>query len=318
MSLQQGKKPLKIISFGEVLWDILPDGEVLGGAPCNFAYKLLSTGAEVRLVSRVGSDEYGIRALHKLAALGLSTDFVQQTAAYATGTVSVSVDKSGNPSYVIHQSVAYDHIESSPDILDYARACDCIAFGTLCQRNEQSRGALAQILEASPSSTKFLDINLRKDCYSPESIRSSLEHTNILKLNKDELIYLSELFELDRSSFENSVSSLLQSFNLDCVVVTRGEKGVFAVERSGKQAQVAGFRVNVVDLVGAGDAFAAGFLSSYLQGEDLFDACEKGNLLGALAAASRGATSAPDEELRKALMQGQIPRFNSNPPTLNA
>jgi fructokinase len=315
-SEQDTKSLLKVISFGEVLWDLLPDGPVLGGAPCNFAYKLSKCDVEVRLVSQVGKDDFGKKALSELARLGVSTEFIS-ISDHATGTVTVSVDKGGNPDYEIHKSVAYDFIDVNQAVLDYAKNCDCIAFGTLIQRNKQSREALESLLKVSSNCTKFLDINLRKECFTPEIIELSLERTDILKFNKDELFYLCKLFGLPSDSMEQGAKSLVDCYDLSCIVVTMGEQGVYALEQSGEEARVPGYKVEVVDLVGAGDALAAGFLSSYLKGEGLSTACEKGNLLGAMAAASKGATSEPEGELVANLKLGQVSRGSANSPVLN-
>ena len=165
-----------ILSFGELLWDILPDCTKLGGAPFNFTYRADSLGDRGLMISRLGGDELGRQAFEQVAALGMDTSFLQEDPSYPTGTVKVSFDENNNPDYVIVPEVAYDHIELTDKLLQTAENTDCLCFGSLAQRSPQSRHTLANLLEAAEKALKFYDINLRKDCYNLDIIEFSLDH----------------------------------------------------------------------------------------------------------------------------------------------
>jgi len=152
-----------VFAFGEVLWDILPDRTVLGGAPFNFAYRINSLGDTGLMISRLGSDELGKKAFEKVKTLGLKTNFLQFDEKLPTGSVQVAFDEENNPDYYIVPDVAYDQIEFTAELADAVTEADCLCFGTLAQRAEKSRKTIEQLLEKSAKSMKFLDINLRKN-----------------------------------------------------------------------------------------------------------------------------------------------------------
>jgi fructokinase len=280
----------QIIAFGELLWDILPSQTVLGGAPFNFACRVNSLGDTGVPISRVGVDDLGRKALEQVRALGVSPDFVQHDADRPTGTVIVTLDQRGNPDYTIVKGVAYDYIAFDERLRKLAGAAHCICFGTLIQRAPVSRETLYSVLAAGPSALKFLDINLRKECYSPDTIRTSLLQANILKLNEGELLELGSILSYPATAgLAEQARRIEEEWSLEAVVVTLSERGVLGSSR-GRQVYLPGYRVDLVDSLGSGDAFSAGFLQRWLRGASLEEACYAGNRLGALVATQTGGT----------------------------
>src|SRR5881394_3465115 len=280
-----------ILSFGETLWDLLPSGPVLGGAPFNFAFRANALGDRGFVVSRLGRDAYGRKALHQMSALGMDASYVQGDDHRPTGTVQVALDEKRNPEFFIVPDVAYDFIEVTREALELAAAADCFCFGTLAQRAPGSRLTLYRLLDESSKSVKFLDINLRKDCYSFQSITESLKRANILKMNLQEAHYLAELFEISLGALPDFCAEIMEDWSLSCCLVTLGQHGAFAASENGDRAYVPGLEISVVDSCGSGDAFAAGFIHEYLRRKPLADGCRFGNLLGAMVAARRGGTA---------------------------
>ena len=294
-----------VVSFGELLWDLLPGGPELGGAPSNFAYRMHSLGREAVIVSRVGNDDLGRLALSMLREKGLNTDYIQIDPTRPTGTVNVMVNPKGEPDFEIVPNVAYDFIEFTPEFEGLAARAECVCFGTLIQRNEQSRGTLDRFLDAAPSAKKVLDLNLRKNCYNFDTIHESLRRADVLKLNSTELVELAGLLQVEklvpRQDPANELGYFGQMvahrFNLELCIVTRGAEGSLAMkfdEASGghdhftTMAPHRSFPVTVQDTCGSGDAFTAAFMHQYLDGKSI-DVCSAyGNALGALVAARPG------------------------------
>lgn len=281
----------RILAFGEILWDILPDKTILGGAPFNFAYRVNSLGDEGLFVSSLGLDELGESAHEHVRRLGMDTSLLQRSPEFPTGTVNVSFDQNHMPDYVINPGVAYDHIKLSPDLLTAAAGIDCLCFGTLIQRAEESRKTLYALIEEVPGAVRFIDINLRKDCYSRETIIYSLEKANILKLNDDEVFKLREILGIPGGTFPGFCEHIIDEFSLDTVLVTFGDSGAFARSAGGEEVYVPGYRIDLADSLGAGDAFSAAFVHSLLKGCSLQEACDLGNALGALVSTTHGATA---------------------------
>jgi fructokinase len=282
--------PKTVIAFGELLWDIFPNGEVLGGAPSNFAYRINSLGNDGWLVTRLGQDDRGQRAADVVRANGMSLHYVQWDDKKPTGTVPVQLDATGSPNFTILPDVAYDYIEITPELLALGAQADCVCFGTLIQRAETSRGALHTLLDAAPQALKVLDLNLRKDCYTEQTIADSLARADILKLNENEAEILARMFQLP-DTFANFAPAAVAKWNLTACVITLGAKGVVAANKAGEFIQLPGHKVNVIDTVGAGDAFTAGFVHWFLAGGPLAYCCEFANALGALVAQTRGGTA---------------------------
>jgi fructokinase len=280
-----------IVAFGELLWDILPSCTVLGGAPFNFAYRVNSLGYTGLMVSRLGRDELGRKAFDQVVQLGLDTTYIQWDDSLPTGTVQVSFGEDNKPDYVIVPQVAYDRIELTDALVDAVSTADCLCFGTLSQRSEESRKTIEQLLERADISLKLLDINLRKDCYSLETINFSLQRADVLKLNEDEAHQLGRMLEISNQNIPEFCEEMLSKWSLEHCVVTLGEKGVFAMSAGGERVYVPGYKVKLADSIGSGDAFSAGFVNKLLRGMSISEAARFGNVLGALVATKDGATS---------------------------
>ena len=279
-----------VLAFGEVLWDILPTETILGGAPFNFAYRVNSLGDTGLMISRLGRDELGQEAFQQITQSGLDTTFIQWDDHQPTGTVPIRFDEHMNPDFVITPDVAYDYIELTDELLAAASRADSLCFGTLAQRNEQSRKTLAAIIEQSPNSLKILDINLRKDCYCRDTIVSSLASADVLKLNEDEIAEIAEMLNLSGKSIPDYCVDIIDKWSLRFCLVTLGNRGAYACSTEGKKVYVAGYKVTLADALGSGDAFSAGFVHKILRGKSISEACAYGNTLGALVATQKGAT----------------------------
>jgi fructokinase len=281
-------KSPSVIALGEVLWDVLPTEKLLGGAPANFCHRLRQLGVNARMVSRIGKDALGEELARGLKALKFDQSLIQLDEQHPTGTVDVSLATDGNPTFTINTDVAYDFVEATPELLKAAEAASLICFGTLVQRSPRSRDTIYRVLEAAPNATKFLDINLRKNCYSAETVSESLRRADIVKLNTSEVTIISELLSLGVTTPRELALKLMQDFGVNTVLVTLGEKGVYALDALGHECTVPGISIQVVDTIGSGDSFAAGFVSTYLAGAPLEECCHFGNLTGALNATKKG------------------------------
>jgi fructokinase len=248
--------------LGEVLWDLLPTGKVLGGAPANFASHAHAMGAAVHLISRVGNDPLGTEALQRLEARGLSTRFVGIDATLLTGTVSVRFE-GGEPHYIIHEGVAWDSIRVDEPMLAAMCEADAVCFGTLAQRSHVSRESIWKLLAAAPmQALRVLDINLRQQFYSRSIIEASLGFANFLKLNEAELPVLGEMFGL-KGSVQERLEALIRQFDLSGVAYTMGAAGS-VVAFNGTWSGLPAVPTRVRDTVGAGDAFTAALIVGLL------------------------------------------------------
>jgi fructokinase len=294
-------RPL-LLGVGEILWDLLPGGRQLGGAPANFAYHAHTLNAEAWPLSRVGNDALGQRILARLRELGLPRSGVSLDPDAPTGTVSVELLPGGQPSYIIHEHVAWDRLVFDETAFALACRADAVCFGSLAQRSETARSAILSLIAAASSKAlRIFDVNLRQRYYSKALIQSSLEAANVLKLNDAELPVLAELFEL-RGDAAEQVQALAQRFRLDVVALTRGSRGSLLLQGD-CWSDHPGLAVDVVDTVGAGDAFTAAMALGLLKGEDLDTINASANRLAAHVCAHAGATPP--------LPEGWIP------PTLN-
>ncbi len=280
-----------ILCVGEVLWDSMPAGLFLGGAPHNVAAHLHRLGQPVTLVSRVGDDVLGREALRRLKATGLGTDFVQVDPVLPTGFVKVEVDADGIPDYEIVQPVAWDELALDEVLRDGAAGARAVVFGSLAQRQEASRRTV-QALCTSGAFAVF-DVNLRPPFVSPEIVRASLHAADCVKLNEDELHAMSRWFGLP-SVPRGAMAALAEAFGCRLVCVTRGERGA-ALWHEGSWLEHEGYPVAVRDTVGAGDAFLAALLAGVLEGCSDEVALDLACHLGAFVATKSGAT--PDYEV---------------------
>jgi fructokinase len=293
MAMAPAGAPL-IVSFGEALWDLVPGGPLLGGAPLNFVYRCTNLGALGAMVSRLGTDELGLRAEEQMRGLGLDMRWMQRDAGRPTGTVNVSLDAKGIPDFTIVPDVAYDYIALEPGLEALAARATCLCFGTLAQRGPVSRATLARLLECFRGRFRLLDINLRRDCYTADSIRASVERADILKMNETEAPVVARCCGVGEGPLPLVARGILERMRLAHCVLTLGEGGCFAVSRGGESVYEPAYRVELVDTIGSGDAFTAAFLCGLLRGDGLRAACRAGNALGALVAAQPGATQRVD------------------------
>jgi fructokinase len=287
-------KPFTIVAFGEILWDLLPDSSILGGAPFNFVYRINSLGNKGYIISRVGNDDIGKEALSLVIESGMSTEFIQVDHMIPTGIVNVFFDESKKPDFTIVRDVAYDFIRYDESLEGLVTKADCLCYGTLIQRNEVSGSTLYQLLRSFNGTYRLYDINLRKDCYSREIIDHSLRHADILKLNDDEAVELSKILHLDAGSLPETGKRILHHYPVQICIITMGEKGALVISKTGEIIYEPGFRIRLEDSLGAGDAFSAGFIHKLLSGSGLQEACRYGNMMGAVVSTQKGATQSID------------------------
>lgn len=282
-----------VIGLGEVLWDLLPRGASLGGAPANFAYITTLMGDQGIVASRVGQDSQGVEALRRLEEMGVNIDHVQTDSEHQTGTVNVEIDGQGQARYDIRHPVAWDFLQWTPDWRQLAADADAVCFGSLAQRSEISRATIRQFVKtASADAVKVFDVNLRQAYYAAETLTDSMKLADIVKLNDEELPKIMSLCRLPHKDERSSALRLLETFRLKLVCITRGGRGSLLVSQD-KVNQHPGFRVCVADTVGSGDAFTAGLLHEYLHGASLELMNEVANLVGAWVASEVGAMPTP-------------------------
>lgn len=288
-------KKFVTVGFGELLWDIFPEGRQLGGAPANFAHMTSLLGDDGIVASRVGDDELGTQAIKRLEQLGLSTTYIQRDTAHRTGVVHVRVDDKGQPSFEIAEPVAWDFFEWIPQWVALAKRVDAVCFGSLAQRSSQSRRATSEFLRhIGPGTTRIFDVNLRQSYFSREVLADSAKSADILKLNHDELPVVAREFGQPFHSEELAAEWLLAEFGLKLVCVTRGARGSLLVTERARNEHV-GILTNVADTVGAGDAFTAALVYHYLRGATLREMNEGANLMGSWVASQTGATPEKDQ-----------------------
>lgn len=270
--------PPRVVSFGEILFDVIGGVPYLGGAPLNLAAHLRKQGAETTLISAVGNDPLGRDALGQIGKLGLDTGTIAVLDGFPTGTVTVLLDERKVAAYDFAMDTAYDHIP----VPGFDTEVDLFCFGTLAQRSPESRGTLARLREMLDC-LFFYDVNLRQDFYSKAILEESLYSADIVKLNEDEFPVLAEMFGLPDDPEE-----LRRRFGLQMVLLTLGPEGC-DLYSSGGVIHSPAVPVKVVSTVGAGDSFSAAFLYHYLTGSTLNEALTAGNLLAAKIAGQKGA-----------------------------
>jgi len=281
------EKPI-VAGIGELLWDILPSGKHLGGAPCNFTFHAMQTDCAGFIVSATGNDELGDELTKVITELGLSTRYLQKNE-HPTSTVSVELDKNGQPEFHIHENVAWDHIKWNKNMESLAGDLDAVCFGTLAQRNPESEFSIKSFIAATkPECLKIFDVNLRQNYYSKEAIINSLNFSDILKLNEDELPVLSDYFGFSGSA-EKQVDQILRYFGLKFVVYTLGSKGSIVMSETEVSFTEAP-KIKIADTVGAGDAFTAVFMAGLLKGIPLKETHEKATRAAAYVCTQKGAT----------------------------
>lgn len=287
----------KILAVGEVLWDLLPTGKQLGGAPANFSFHCRSLGADARLVTRVGDDALGQEVLERFRLLGLPTETVQVDSAWPTGTVTVALAADGQPRFTIHEQVAWDRITADEGGLAEARAADAVCFGSLAQRSEPARRAIRTLVSASrPEALRIFDVNLRPPFVDRDVIADSLELANVLKLNDQELPVLAALFDLP-AGVREAMAALAGRFGLSLVALTRGAGGSLLLA-GGHWSDNPGRPTKVADTIGAGDAFTACLAVGLLAGRPLDAISHHANEVAAFVCSQPGGTPDLPEALK--------------------
>lgn len=281
----------KIVAFGEVVWDILPNGKTLGGTPSNLVFRCNLFNEQGFLLSRVGNDTLGAEALGKLKELGISDENVQVDQEFATGTVNITFDESQEPHYHVTPDVAFDHIEFSAEALKLVRDADCVFYGLLPQRFGLSKNTLRELIKESPDSIHFFDLKLFEHFFNAQVVESLLGCSNIVRIKEKEIAFLGREIGINSNGIEEFSKCLMQKYKIDLILITRGQNGVFAFHKRKGVYTDSGYQIEMVDNIGSGMAFAAGFLHYYLKGKGIQQALNFGNAAGALNATQQGATS---------------------------
>lgn len=271
---------MKILSVGEIIWDVYSDKRVIGGAPLNFAAHCAGCGAKSFLLSAVGNDALGDQALKSVADFGVSVELICRSVA-PTGQCVVTLDEKGIPSYRVLEDVAYDNIDVEDTDIEKINAMgfDALYFGTLIQRSAASRAAIRRIVKECSFDEVICDVNLRKNCYDAESVRLCLENASVLKISEEEEPMLQSLgfYKPQTDSCEDIAKAICREFSqIRVVIITLGEKGAFAYfSKDNKCFTQSPEKVEVVSTVGAGDSFAAAWITSYLKDKDIPLAMQK-------------------------------------------
>lgn len=282
---------LTVVGLGELIWDMLPDGKQLGGAPTNFAYVSNLLGNQVAVASRVGRDELGREARARLERMGINAGFLQVDDVHPTGTVGVRVGERGEAHFAVNENSAWDYLEWTARWEELARATAAVCFGTLGQRQPRARATILKFLAATrTASVRVFDVNLRHSFFTPEMLARSLKLATIVKLSSEELSAVTRLLDLDTETGEEATAKrLIERFNLKLIAVTRGERGSLLVTGA-ETINHTGFRVEVKDTIGAGDAFTATLTHYYLRGASLHETSRAANRMGAWISTQAGAT----------------------------
>lgn len=276
----------KVICFGEILWDIFPNHQVLGGAPFNVAQRLRSFGIESFLLSCIGNDALGKQLLKELDQLNFPQEGVQKSDQYATGQVQVTLDAHGGASYRIESPAAWDYIQMTPENSRAVRDADMLVFGSLSCRNNRSKTTLFQLLEEA--SFKVFDVNIRPPYNDLNLLKELMVKANLIKFNDHELIELSTQMGFIEGSLEERTRGMAQQTKTTHICVTRGAKGALLFSE-GEFFSQSGFTVEVIDTVGAGDSFLATIVEGLLRGRTPQEYLQRACAMGALVAASTGA-----------------------------
>lgn len=279
-------KQLKIACFGEVLWDVFPTKELLGGAPLNVALRLNSLGSEVTMISSVGTDSFGEDALKIIKGYGLSIHAVSSNAKLPTGTVTVTL-ASGQPDYVIDPDVAWDEIDISALLQQQIKETDALIFGSLALRNEFNRISLKKLLDAS--SYSVFDLNLRAPFYSGETIVELMKMAHFVKMNDEELKFICDFLNIDEKDMKAEIRKISEVTKTAEICITLGANGALLL-RSGRFYHHPGFNIEVADTVGAGDSFLATLIYELLSNSSTKKALTLACAYGALVASKEGAT----------------------------
>lgn len=292
---------MKVLAFGEILWDIINGEEFLGGAPFNFAAHCVQCGNEAQIISRVGNDRLGKQALDQCGAFGVDKRFIQIDPDHPTGIVDVVLDR-GQPDYTIREHTAYDFIDAEQIDTGFDDF-DLLYFGSLVQRLTVSASALERVLEQSSFPDVFYDVNIRKSIDHIRILKHSLPKCTIVKMNIEEVSVVNQVVGEENVSLEHRCRSLMRTYpNIRIVIVTAAEKGCFVLSED-RFEDIPGIPVEVQDAVGAGDAFSAAFIHDYFRTNDPFGAAGIANRVGAFVASQRGPIPKYTPKIRHILIQ---------------
>jgi fructokinase len=291
-----------VVGIGEVLWDILPDGKKIGGAPANFAYHISQFGYNGMAVSVIGDDRLGDEILENFNAKGLR--YQLEKVPYPTGVVQVNVDNAGIACYNIRDNVAWDHIPLTPKLEKLAKQVRVVCFGSLAQRNVVSRNTINRFLDAVPDKDgvyKIFDINLRQGFYNKETLQNAFNKCNILKINDEELVAVGRLFGFSGMDLQDKCRQMLTKYHLKILILTCGINGSY-VFTSDHVSFVETPQVKVADTVGAGDSFTAAFMAAILGGKNISEAHRLAVDVSAFVCTQEGAMPELPEEIRKRIL----------------
>lgn len=282
---------MRIVSIGEVLWDVIGENEYLGGTAINFAAHATRLGHDVCFVSAVGKDERGRRVFERMADMGLNPQYVHEIPTHPTGLVTVELDSAGVPKFTLHHPAAYDAPElSDAEIADLlSPPPDWIYFGTLFQMSPQARRLTYRLLDARCGARLLYDINLRKDSYTASLVKELMGRGQVVKLNEEEALRVDEMFGRSSASRREFCLAYVQEYGWQSVCVTLGEKGC-ALLVNGEYVEAPGYPVRTQDTVGAGDAFAAAYVHGLSLNWPAADIADFANRVAALVASRPGGT----------------------------
>lgn len=286
-----------VIGMGEALWDVLPEGKKIGGAPANFAYHVSQFGLESCAVSAIGDDALGAELLENFNLKGVNYNI--ETVPYPTGTVQVEIDQAGIPQYDIKENVAWDNIPYTARLESLAQRTKAVCFGSLAQRNVVSRNTINRFLDAIPEDNNPLivfDVNLRQGFYNKEILCNSMTRCNILKINDEELVTVSRMFGYPGIDLQDKCWILLGKYNLKMLILTCGINGSYVFTPGTVSFQPTP-KVEVADTVGAGDSFTAAFIANILKGKSVTEAHQKAVETSAYVCTQKGAMPTLPAEL---------------------
>ena len=287
-----------VVGMGEALWDILPEGKKIGGAPANFAYHVSQFGLPSCVVSAIGDDALGHEIIENFTSKGLNQLIAEVP--YPTGTVQVEIDQAGIPQYDIKENVAWDNIPYNEALQDLAKNTKAVCFGSLAQRNVVSRETINRFLDAMPKNDDNLvvfDVNLRQGFYNKDILTNSMERCNILKINDEELVVVSRMFGYPGIDLQDKCWILLGKYNLKMLILTCGVNGSY-VFTPGKVSFQPTPKVDVEDTVGAGDSFTAAFIASILKGKSVEEAHATAVRTSAFVCTKKGAMPVLPPEIK--------------------
>ena len=287
-----------IVGLGEALWDVLPEGKKLGGAPANFAYHAGQFGLDTIAISALGEDDLAEETIEALKEHNLN--YLMPRVPYPTGTVQVTLAEGGIPTYEIKEGVAWDNIPYTDEMAEIAKNARAVCFGSLAQRNGVSRENIRKFLAETPADClKICDINLRQQFYSKEILEDSFKLCNILKINDEELVVVNRMFGYDGLDMRQTCEKMVQDYGLKMLVLTCGTNGSYVFTDDGLTSFQDTPKVEVADTVGAGDSFTGSFCACILNGKPVQEAHKTAVSVSAFVCTQNGAMPIVPNELKK-------------------